>query len=295
MPQLTLDTALVVACANQNSTQNIDPNNGNSIKHYQNALGNHISYFKGEGGVFTAASIEAGLRKLGIEEPKAFIIAKIIISEASISGCPYAKLFGGGKFAPSDLPKLLHPHDTGIFKKENGAFDEIAFDKLVSFAIVDEKTGQKVISQKKIEEYKKKYGDQAKRWKDASYKEKLIGFASTKGEFNLLFEVVSDVKINGVPYITVNRLKRFYTNGYALFCEIAAAEIMKKQNTKASSISTRCFQLFRAVPKPVVVCAALIGSYALVGLAMSASVASLYVIPGVADQLQKSCKRSNSK
>jgi len=196
----------------------------------QNALNNHLCFFK-KGGVITAESIKAGLCKLGVTSPPPGVLSKVIMSEARLSGCPYATLFCGGKIERSNLPKLVHPFDTGIFKKENGTFNEEAFNKLASYAIVDKQTGQEVISLAEINKFKEKDSN-PERWKNAGSMEKLIGFANSIGEFNLLFKRLSDANIDGVPYITITRLKRFYTEGYALFREIAAAEALKRQNSE---------------------------------------------------------------
>lgn len=224
--------------------------------HHQYALRLHASFFKDAKGEYTLQSIEAGLLKLGVSSALAYLTALFFMAEARLSGCPCARLCGGGSFSRSELALLIHPFDTGIFKKENGAFDQEAFDRLKGYAIEDKKTGQHVISSRELRAYIDNNSHHDERWKDASYKKKLIGYMSTAGEFMLLFRVLSDANINGTRYITLSRLKRFFTDGYTLFQEISAAKKFENQTRSSSSY----LKLFQPLAKPLVVCAAVAAS-----------------------------------
>ncbi len=192
------------------------------------ALNIHTAFFKSENGNFTVQSIENGLCKLGVMKPLAYLAAHYFMSGANLLGCPSVTFLGGGNLASADLLKLIHPFDTGIFDKQ-GAFDETVFARLATYAIVDQKTNQKVISLQAIQKFQKQESHHIERWKHASQKEKLIGQATSPGAFWLLFKLLSDAEIDGVAHISMARLKRFYTDGYELFCEIAEAKKLEKQ------------------------------------------------------------------
>lgn len=66
----------------------------------------------------------------------------------------------------------------------------------------------------------------------------MIGYTISLGEFYLHFKIFSDVEINGVPYITLDRLKRFYADGYALFREISEATNLKEQKPETTISSS---------------------------------------------------------
>lgn len=201
------------------------------------ALEKHAHYFVGIGGKFTAESMQSQLETLGGDaEKSASLIAKGTMHVASVSGCPYARFFGGGSFQSKDLPKLLHPSDTGIIDKD-GNLNEVIFNELAKHAIeveIEDKETQKkkivkVLSLKEIQQFKEKDSHQ-ERWNNASCIEKLRGSFGSKGEFNLLFGLLSDVKKDGVNYISVERLHDFYTNSEPFFVEIATHHALEKMS-----------------------------------------------------------------
>lgn len=183
------------------------------------ALETHVKFFSNGSGKFTAESIEQGMKKLGgTSAEKAHSTSLLTMNAASRKGCPYAKFFGGGHFESAEIPKLIHPADTGIFTKK-GEFNSELFSQLEKYATEDKESGQKVISIAKLNEFKQKESHQ-ERWADANFFSKKVSETASNSEFDLLFELLSDYKKNGVNYISIPRLHRFYTDGETLFKEL---------------------------------------------------------------------------
>ncbi len=187
------------------------------------ALANHAKFFSDGTGKFTAESMEQGMRRLGGQSAEsARSVSLITMNSASRKGCPYAGFFGGGHFTSSDLPKLIHPEDTGIFTK-SGEFNPEAFNQLKKYATEDKQSGQQILSREQLRQFKQTDSHQ-ERWSEAGCFTKMMSGFASDGEFDLLYDSLADVERNGTKYISIPRLERFYTDGESLFDEVAKSK-----------------------------------------------------------------------
>jgi len=218
-------------------------------------LVNHMMVFANKNCEVDEQSIlDACIHKWGLEKDKASILAASTMAIAWKQNVKGVSMVNGkivGKFKPIDArDRLTHPVDTGIFTKLGGGMDEDRFYALQKYALVDG-NGVLLLSESRIDAYKRDWYKQDHRWDSASWFDNIIGEIGTKGEFEFLFKrgasrwAYNPITKQTEAFITVKDLKEFYLDSRILVKKIQngklpAAEPSKKLIKQALRLQKTC-------------------------------------------------------
>lgn len=185
------------------------------------ALELHMASFANAEGYVDEDSIyKACHEKMHLSEADSKRIAHTTLLGAYLFGVPGVKYSCGvkGKFHPKDaVPLLTHPHDSGLYDRHTGEFNEKLFQILVDKYAITDDDGTKIISKDKLQEFSSKATNQDGRWNDKWFPAKQLGKIANGGEINVFFErATSRYKPNEakemIGYVTIDDLKQWYMN-----------------------------------------------------------------------------------
>lgn len=183
------------------------------------SLEKHMNTFADADGFITKQSVfEACVKKWHLPEDKANTLAEITMHMAWSTGVPgvtWSPFGVTGKFLPKDgVSSLTHPYDTGFYHKSHGSVDVDRFEELKKYAVLDA-NGKLSITQSGLTNYLNHWYKVDNRWHDSPWFYKLIGSAGNKGEYEIIFNRLSNDRIwnaetnSDEKSVTLDTLKSF--------------------------------------------------------------------------------------